>query len=289
MIETTHTDNRITTIEQYTASSTSEAWFSSRYGNNGLVNEQFYSEHNYIYKYTENLNLKPENAQELPTGIIKNAGINRGAMKEIIAYELSYPYIRFNINFGIGLLNKGNVIQQLLRYLTQFQQLNYTYNDYDLNGVYDDVVIRIQHQRGLMPNYSEIKDSLLDKATTNFHNSIKGKAYSSIREVVKGLGLGKLHYNYVYSDSNTNGASLLLKALKRKEMTNNTAKVNDCIDEMMNAQMYIDLRTIGEQLFNSNHKVIERVFKDRKQEIKKYNLSTLGVASYKKYVQNYLQ
>lgn len=252
--------------------------FDSHYSNGRMLNKDWFNAKNLIYSYTENLNLKDYNVTKLPTGILKNAGFNPKNESEIMAFQLSTPYLKLNIDRSIRLLKRNNVMQELQRILIQFQQLNFTYNDYDLGEFYDDIIIRIQHQTGLVNNFKKIKEETLRIAKQRFKKTIKGMNITSVKDAVHKLELGELRTHFVYDEG---GSSLLLKAINKQNKDNNDTKINDCINSMIDAEMYIDTNTINDQLFETGLRQIKSALAERKQEIKDYNVSTFGVKSFK--------
>lgn len=261
--------------------------FDIKYSTGSMLNPGWFNANNFIFSYTENLNLKDDNVTKLPTSYFKNAGINPDNISEIMAFQLSTPYIKFSIDRNIGLLHKGNVLQELQRILIQFQQLNFTYNDYDLNDVYDELVLMIHHQTGLIMNCKELKEETIRLAKERFEESIEGIEIKCVKDAIHKLKLGKLKTHFVYTGGEHDGRTVLLNAIKKQESTINNAKIDDCINCMMDSDIYICGDTIEDQLHKTGRRQIDLVLKDRKQEIKDYNVSTFGVRSYKVYKQQY--
>ncbi len=291
----TDNDTRIKTVDDYLFSNVSSTWFKQRYGSPYMANESFYNENGYVYSYMAGLNLKPSNAIKLPTGVYRGDGINKYPKveaNEIMVYQLASPYFKFNISKPISFLNSENVLQEMKRYLIQFQQLNFCYNpSYDLNLVYDDVAIRIQHQTGLIPNMKELKDGIMDDVVNIFESSIGGDTalskYTTVSEVVEGLELGVVYSNYIHKNVYHDGRKLLLKAIRKQESSINNAMINDCIYDMMSAEMFICNETIKDQIHSTGLRQIKTIVAERKQEINYYNLSLFNVKTYSKWKDKY--
>lgn len=259
-------------------------YYDRKYSCGEMINTYWCNDNRYIYNYSEGLNLKEENAIELPTGIYKNENKD----SEILVYKTSSPYLTFNINRPVCILNKGNVLQEIQRILIQFQQLNCTYSEYDLNDVYDEIALTIHHQTGLIPNYEEIKEETVRKAKEKFEATVQGMEINSVRDVVHELELGEWRHYFVYNGKEHDGRKLLLSAIKKHEKKINDAKINDCINNMMDAEMYINNQTIKDRLCKTGTKQIAAVFKERREEIERYNFDTFGVKSYKMYKKKYM-
>jgi len=245
-----------------------------------IVDKEFYKQKNYIYSYTEGLNTK--NATIMGTGVYSSV-IRPLDYDEIIAYRLEKPYYKISINFPLRIINQKNLFKVLLKYLVQFQQLNYKFNPkYDLGKVFDEAIIQIRANRGLGKDWQKWKDSLLKTARNHFEDSIKGTEELSLKESLHHFGILKARRYFAYSHGFDSGA-LILRAIKKEEKETNDALVNYVIDAMMENMDFVCLQTIKDALQNKVKRPVERVYKERKDEIKRYNLNTFGVKTLNKF------
>ncbi len=210
------------------------------------------------------------------------SGDEKGNPIDVLTYQLNNPYKEVNINRHISFLNKDNVLQELLRFLIQFQQLNYLHTEFDLGEVYDEVVLSINSQTKpkLIPNPIQLKESTLDMAVTVFEDSIEGKGFSSVKDVVNGLGLYKEKTYYSNTDDVTkDGRGISIGGVKKHHKRVNDNLINDCIDTMIDADMFISPKTIKDQLYTTGRNQIQKVYKERRLELKQYNKNTFGVTT----------
>lgn len=304
-IKNTYDDKEIRTIEGYLSSDFKDFWFKNRYENSTMVNADYYCENDYIYSYTEGINTSEKTAIALGTGEYYYSCnpflIEESDATEIMVFKHKKPYRTFNIDRPLFTLNKKNVINEVIRYLVQFQQLNYFYNSkYDISTVYDDVMIRINHKLDLVGNMKHIKDRLVDDSNKIFsstlHDFHKGcpKDYSSlpkllaIKQFINYMNLGSTHDYYTPKvNKRFDRRGLLLKATRRAESLNNQGKINACIDSMKLKNRFICADTVKvDEMPTTGINQIREVVKSRKQEIDSYNLSNFNAKTYRKYKDN---
>ena len=258
-----------------------------------IIDNDWFSDNGYIYKYTDGLNTKCEElapksqSNAIPKAVYTTTvgdTLNKAYNKEYLSYKLNTPYREVNINRRVQILNNDNVLKELLRFLIQFQQLNYTYTSYNLGDVYDEAVMSITAQTGLIPRPSRLKADTLQMATTKFNLSVRGKDYKTVKEAVEGLNLytekGTVRPKI---DGKDNRAITGTTTSKFKSKANEEL-INECIDAMIDAEMFISPMTIKEQLETTGLRQIKEVVKGRKLEIKQYNYNTFGVTTHAMYI-----
>ena len=268
----------VNNLSDYSSYVNTTEWFNYRYCNSGIVNTDFFTENQYVYNYTEKLNLKDHNVLKIPTGQYKNALFPNKS--EIVVCKLIEPYYSFSIDYPISRLNNGNVIQMLLQYLIQFQQINYTYIDYDICKVYDDAVIRIHSQLKLLSNYEAIKTSIIEKSIAIFEESVKETNGTSIGAVLSSLRLLTPKNYYVHGFDGIDKKDVYCKAYNYLSHTESEEKILSCIELMKEAKMFVNAETVKDQLYDSGERQIKKVLKDCKEIINEYNMNTFGVKTY---------
>lgn len=260
-----------------------------RYSNPNMVYSKFYSINNYIFRYQEGLNTSNTYAVPLGTEEYYSPGkfvYVKSESTEIIVYKLRKQYRVFNIDRQISSISKFNVINEVLRYLVQFQQLNYFYKpNYNLSSVYDDVMVRIQHQTGLVPNMEDIKNSILERSNRYFEKSIENidPSIDTLKKFVNVLDLGKCMEYYTPRIDGYERKGLLLKAYRKAESLKNVNMINKCIDNMKEKTMFICPDSVKNELPSTGINQIREVVHHRKQEVDYFNLTNFNAKTYSKY------
>ncbi|NPD85348.1 hypothetical protein HNS38_11285 [Lentimicrobium sp. L6] len=219
-----------------------------------------------------------------------NPNLKEGCTEKIdipeygIVYKPNKPYYKLSLDLWVDKFDSYNKIGLLRGHLVRFIQLNPTKRDFNtLYIVLDSAINRINNNSLLNFNFNKIHTQLIDQAlddTKNLEGIIPSKEYYMSID-------WKEKHDYYTGKFGFENRNLVNKAKGILVKYENSKKINEVIDAMIEAKIFISSETIKDQIFKTGLRQIKDVYKERKEELKKYNMDEFGVKTLKTYWKKY--
>lgn len=209
-------------------------------------------------------------------------GITKDGKTVYILYQDEPYFVSPSLDFQVSGLTFKNYLSTIIRQLVIFRQLNTNATEHDV----ELFLLSMANTIFAAKKYDLTRkqwDDVITASKYYFEEQTAGVKYNNADELLTGLNLWKEKHWFVpyYEEADKR---TLFNNSERLVAKKRVKSINDIIDGLIQAEMFVSKETIQDHLdFDMSLRTISDIMKPRKQQIKEDNMKYFGHNTFKKY------